>query len=51
MGAGIWAVSYLVGHFELLALADVLGLGNGRFEPGEGAVVQLLVASVSKISQ
>lgn len=29
-----------VGHLELLALADVLGLGDGGFETGEGLVVK-----------
>lgn len=32
----------LVGHLELLALADVRGLGYGGLESGEGLVVQLL---------
>lgn len=32
--------SYLVGDLELLALADVGGLGDGVLELGEGLVVE-----------
>lgn len=32
----------LVGDLELLALTNVLGLGDGRFEAVQGLVVQLL---------
>lgn len=40
-----WAeetMTYLVGDLELLALADVGGLGDGRLEPVKGLVVELL---------
>lgn len=38
---------YLVGHLELLGLADVGGLGDGGLEPIEGLVVQLLQRIIS----
>ena len=34
--------SHLVGDLELLALADVAGLGDGGLEAGEGLAVELL---------
>lgn len=34
--------TYLVGDLELLALADVLRLGDGGLQPGKSLVVQLL---------
>lgn len=37
-------VTYLVGDLELLALADVGGLGDGGLEAVEGLAVELLLA-------
>lgn len=35
-------VTYLVGDLELLALADIGGLGDGSLEPRQSLVVQVL---------
>jgi hypothetical protein len=47
---GCWGETYLVGDLELLALADVGGLGNSSLQSVEGSLVESLDNNVSPLS-
>lgn len=47
---GYWGETYLVGDLELLALADVGGLGDSSLQSVEGSLVESLDNNVSPLS-
>jgi hypothetical protein len=50
LSLGCWGETYLVGDLELLALADVGGLGDSSLQSVEGSLVESLDNYVSPLS-